>query len=161
MGGDVVLYDGPNPHWHGRFPFAALRINQIPWSWFGVSELRNQIPLQDVMNHLMAGILDMIKRAVAPPAQIASNAFPDAKLKNMDLNQPGLKAAYNAAAGPNPIQYAPVPQLPQYVFQALNWAKAELSDQTGFIRIFQVIFSIRHCGTKRYCIFGFKMRPYI
>jgi len=132
-GGDVILYDGPNPHWHGRFPFAAMRLNQVPWQWIGVSELRNQIPLQDIINNILAGILDMCKKAVNPPIQAPINAFSDSMRKSMDPNMPGMKAYYNLAAGNNPLQYGPVPQLPNYVYETLLWAKGELADQTGFI----------------------------
>lgn len=132
MGGDVALYDGPNPHWHGRFPFADLRINQVPWQWPGVSEFRNQIPMQDVMNNILAGVLDMVKKAVNPPMSAPLNAFSDAARKSMDPNMPGARLYYNPGAG-QPPAWAQVAQLPGFVFEAMLYAREELSNQTGFL----------------------------
>jgi hypothetical protein len=132
MGGDVVLFDGPNPFWHGRFPFSALRINQVPWQWPGVSEFRNQIPMQDVMNNILAGILDMVKKAVNPPMSAPLNAFSDAMRKTMDPNMPGARLYYNPGAG-QPPTWAQIAQLPSFVFETMMYAREELTAQTGFI----------------------------
>lgn len=132
MGGDIVLFDGPNPYWHGRFPFSALRLNQVPWQWPGVSEFRNQIPLQDIMNNVLAGILDMVKKAVNPPVTAPLNAFSEAMRKTMDPNMPGARLYYNPGAGSPPI-WAQVAQLPSFVFDTMMYAREELTAQTGFI----------------------------
>jgi hypothetical protein len=132
MGGDVVLYDGPNPHWHGRFPFSALRINQVPWQWPGVSEFKNQIPMQDTMNKILAGILDMVTKAVNPPMHAPVNAFSEAMRKTMDPNMPGVRMYYNPGAQSAP-QWAQIAQLPSYVFDAMLYAREELTTQTGFL----------------------------
>ena len=132
MGGQVVLYDGPNPMWHGRFPFSALRINQVPWQWPGVSEFRNQIPMQDVMNNVLAGIFDMVKKAVNPPVSAPLNAFSESMRKTMDPNMPGARLYYNPSAG-QPPTWTQVAQLPSFVFDTLMYARDELTAQTGFL----------------------------
>lgn len=132
MGGPVTLYDGPNPYWHGRFPFACLRINQVPWQWWGVSEFRNQIPLQDVMNTILAGILDMVKKAVNPPMHAPLNAFSESVRKTLDPNMPGAKLYYSPGAG-QPPGWAQTPNLPSFVFETMMYAREELSNQTGFL----------------------------
>src|SRR5271156_1502486 len=35
-GGEQLLYDGPNPYWHGLFPFEVLRMNVVPWQFWGM-----------------------------------------------------------------------------------------------------------------------------
>lgn len=132
MGGPVVLYDGPNPFWHGRYPFAAMRINQVPWQWPGVSEFRNQIPLQDVLNAILAGVLDVIKKAVNPVMTAPINAFSDAVRRTMDPNMPGARLYYNQAAG-QPPKWEQPPMLPPYVMDGYNVAREALTSQTGFI----------------------------
>lgn len=132
MGGPVVLYDGPNPFWHGQFPFAALRLNRVPWQWPGISEFRNQIPLQDVMNNILAGILDAVKKAVNPPLIAPDNAFGTAVKRNLDPNMPGAKIFFSPASI-SPPQYAPAPNLPSFVFQTMLYAQQELDSQSGFI----------------------------
>src|SRR5882762_7646081 len=32
MAGRNIVHDGPNPYWHGKFPFSLLRLNIVPWS---------------------------------------------------------------------------------------------------------------------------------
>lgn len=132
MGGSIILYDGPNPFWHGQFPFAALKLNQVPWSWLGISEFRNQIPLQESMNNILAGILDSVKRAVNPPLLAPSNAFGDAVKKNIDPNMPNAMIYYN----PNtiaPPQYAQSASLPGFVFETMLYFQRELDSQSGFL----------------------------
>lgn len=132
MGGPIIVYDGPNPFWHGQFPFCAMRLNQVPWSWLGISEFRNQIPLQESMNHILAGILDSVKRAVNPPLLSPSNAFGDAVKKNIDPNMPNAMIYYN----PNtiaPPQYAQAASLPGFVFETMLYFQRELDSQSGFL----------------------------
>ena len=137
MGGPVVLYDGPNPFWHGQFPFAALRLNRVPWQWPGVSEFRNQIPLQDTMNTILAGILDSVKKAVNPPLLAPDNAFGAAVKRNLDPNMPGAKVFYSPSSIAAP-QYAAPPMLPSFVFQTMLYAQQELDAQSGFIDLSSV-----------------------
>lgn len=137
MGGPVVLYDGPNPFFHGRFPFADLRINKVPWQWPGPSEFRNQIPLQDIINSILAGILDMVKKAVNPPMAAPENAFSDAAKKNLDPNMPGVKLFYSLAGG-TPPSWQNIAQLPSFVFDVMLFAKDELMNLAGFLDTGQV-----------------------
>jgi len=137
MGGPIVLYDGPNPFWHGQFPFASLKLNEVPWQWPGVSEFRNQVPLQDIMNNVLAGILDSVKRAVNPPLIAPDNAFGASVKRTLDPNMPGAKLYYSPASI-SPPQYAQSPSLPGFVFQTMLYAQQELDSQSGFIDISNV-----------------------
>jgi hypothetical protein len=132
MGGPVVLFDGPNPFFHGQFPFACLRLNRVPWQWPGISEFRNQIPLQDVMNNVLAGILDAVKKAVNPQMLAPDNAFGAAVKKNLDPNMPNAKIFYSPSSIAAPT-YAPTPILPGFVFQTMLYAQQELDSQSGFL----------------------------
>jgi hypothetical protein len=119
------------------FPFAALRLNRVPWQWPGISEFRNQIPLQDVMNNILAGIMDAVKKAVNPPLVAPDNAFGQAVKRNLDPNMPGAKVFYSPASIAPP-QYAPAPALPSFVFQTMLYAQQELDAQSGFIDLSSV-----------------------
>jgi hypothetical protein len=132
MGGPVVMFDGPNPFYHGWFPFQALRLNRVPWQWPGISEFRNQIPLQDVMNNILAGILDAVKKAVNPQLLAPDNAFGAAVKKNLDPNMPNAKIFYSPASIAAP-HYAEAPNLPSFVFQTMLYAQQELDSQSGFL----------------------------
>jgi hypothetical protein len=134
MGGPIILYDGPNPYWHGQYPFAALRMNAVPWQFPGLSDISPLIPLQDIINNILAGVLDMVKKAVNPGFYGPKNAFSESMWDTLDWSMPGLKAAYNQNAG-TPPQFAPAVQLPSFVLQTLTMAAREMDQSSGLAAI--------------------------
>ncbi len=135
-GGDEfdLMYDGPNPFWHGRYPFITVRLKPVPWQFHGISELRTKIPLQDIVNTVLAGILDMIKKAVNPPLIFPDNAFSYAVKAQMDPNMPNAKIGYSPQAPAAP-QYARVPDLPSFVQNTLLYAQNEMDDDSGLLDV--------------------------
>lgn len=133
-GGDnfARLFDGPNPHWHGRWPYICIRLKPVPWQFHGVSELRTKIPLQNIVNNILAGILDMIKKAVNPALIYPSNAFGDAVQRAMDPSMPNLKLSYSALSMAAP-QYARPPEMPSYVVNTMQYAEQALQDDSGLL----------------------------
>jgi len=135
---NYVVYDGPNPYWHGMYPFEALRLNAVPWQFLGVSELRPLIPLQDIINNTLAGILDMIKKAVNPGFLAPKNAFSDAHLNSIDWSMPGAKGVYSALS-PHQPQFVPQPQLPSFVLQVLLMAAREMDQSSGIAAVDEAV----------------------
>jgi len=135
-GGDEfdLMYDGPNPFWHGRYPFITIRLKPVPWQFHGVSELRTKIPLQDIVNTVLAGILDMIKKAVNPPLIFPDNAFSYAVKAQMDPNMPNAKIGYSPQSPAAP-QYARIPDLPSFVQNTLLYAQNEMDDDSGLLDV--------------------------
>lgn len=111
MAGRNIVHDGPNPYWHGLFPFSICRLNIVPWSIYGVSDLRSLKDMQDIVNQILAGVLDMIKRAVNPPFFAPKSAFSESVWKDADLSMPGARLAYNAMSPGEPkvVSIAPLP----------------------------------------------------
>ena len=134
MGGEVCMHDGPNPYWHGKFPFSALRLNVVPWQFMGLSEFRAMIPLQDVINNLIAGIMDVIKKIVNPVFYAPRNAFSDSIWESLDWGMPGAKAAYNPMS-PNKPEFGQAPALPGSVFQMLQWTCKEMDQGSGIASV--------------------------
>ena len=135
-GGDEfdLMYDGPNPYWHGRFPFITVRLKPVPWQFHGVSELRTKIPMQDIVNTVLAGILDMIKKAVNPPLIFPDNAFSYAVKAQMDPNMPNAKIGYSPQSPAAP-QYGRIPDLPSFVQNTLLYAQQEMDDDSGLLDV--------------------------
>lgn len=127
-----VMYDGPNYLWHGRFPFVPIRLKPVPWQFHGISELRSKMPLQDIVNTILAGTLDMIKKAINPPLLFPDNAFSDAVKNAMDPNMPNAKIAYNPMT-PNVPAWQTPPQLPSYVQSTGIYAQNEMDDDSGLL----------------------------
>lgn len=133
-GGDTfeVMDDGPNPRWHGRWPFVPIRLKPVPWQFHGISEMMTKIPHQDIVNHILAGILDMIKKAINPPLMFPNNAFSPAVRQNMDPSMPNAKIGYSPMA-PNKPEYAKPPELPSFVYQTLLYVQNEMDDDSGLL----------------------------
>lgn len=127
-----VMYDGPNYFWHGRFPFVPIRLKPVPWQFHGVSELRSKIPLQDIVNSILAGTLDMIKKSVNPALLFPDNAFSDAIKNSLDPNMPNAKIGYNPMAPGKPEWQNP-PNLPNYVQNMAMYAQNEMDDDSGLL----------------------------
>jgi hypothetical protein len=102
----------------------------VPWQFTGLSEIRQMIPMQDVINNILAGILDMIKKAVNPIFYAPESAFSSSVWDSLDWGMPGAKAAYSPIS-PTPPQFGPTPNLPSFVFQMLGWAGKEMDRGSG------------------------------
>ena len=134
MAGRNVVHDGPNPMWHGLFPFAMCRLNVVPWQLYGLSDLGSWKDLQDIVNQIFAGVLDMIKRAVNPPMFFPSNAIGESARAQIDLSMPGAKVAYNQIAAHEP-KVQQVASLPGFVLQFLQGAEREMDQQSGIATV--------------------------
>lgn len=143
--GDAVVYDGPSPYWHGLYPFACLRLNPIFWSFWGLSKYRDLLPMNDAINQIIAGLLDMIKRALNPTVIAKGSSVSDEAWRRFLPDMPGAKLKLNSAMA-NPqqdIQFSKPPEIPAYVFQALtNYLGPEFDKLTG-------IFDIALLGGKK------------
>ena len=138
MGGPHLMHDGPNPYWHGQFPFGALRLNMVPWKFHGMSEMKPLIDMQDVINNILAGVMDMVKKAVNPNFIAPKNAFSDAAWNAMDWSMPGAKAQYNPGS-PHPPSWAPAPQLPAFVLAIMQLAAREMDASSGIASIAEAV----------------------
>lgn len=130
MGGRVILHDGPNPYWHGKYPFGMLRMNAVPWQIMGLSDLTPMIQLQDIINNILAGIIDMIKKATNPGFFAPKNAFNEAQWESMDWGMPGMKAAYSPITAQKP-DFTTAPNLPSYVMQTILMVMREMDSASG------------------------------
>lgn len=130
MAGREVVHDGPNPYWHGLFPFGLLRLNVVPWQIYGVSDLRGMKDLQDIVNAILAGVIDMIKRAVNPPFFAPKTAFSESAWNSIDLSMPGARMAYNPTSPGEPKVVATAP-LPGFVLNTLQLIYKEMDMQSG------------------------------
>jgi len=95
----VILYDGPNPFWHGRFPIARLQLDPWPWSFWGGSIVKDLKPLQDFVNDMLNGFADYTKRVLRPSIVGDKKALPESVWQRLDMRQAGQKLRTNAALG--------------------------------------------------------------
>jgi len=138
MAGKEVVEDTPNPYWHGMFPFSLLRLNAVPWQIFGMSDLRSWADLQDIINTIMAGVIDMIKKAVNPPFFAPKTAFSEQVWNSLDFSMPGARAAYNAVSPQEP-KMVNVGQLPGYVLPTLQHVTREMNERSGIAAVGEAV----------------------
>jgi hypothetical protein len=130
MAGEEIVADSPNPYWHGQFPFAMLRLNPVPWALYGMSDLRRQTHMQDIVNNLLAGVIDLIKKAVNPPFYAPKNAFDPATWGAIDWSMPGARAQYSTTAVHEP-KFAPIPQPPPIALPLLQHIERGMDQGSG------------------------------
>lgn len=96
---DRILYDGPNPYWHGMFPIAKLSLDPWPWSLLGGSLVSDLRSLQDGINDIVNGYMDHVKKILRPDIIGDKNAVPQAVWNRIDTRLPGNKILQNPSAG--------------------------------------------------------------
>lgn len=129
--GRKLMYDGPAPFWHGQYPFACMRLNPVPWSFWGLSKYRDLLPLNEAMNEIVAGVMDAVKIALNPIVVSKANAVPMASWNQFYPGVPGGKLMLMPNANIGDIQYLPDPAIPAYVFQIHQYLSAELDRLSG------------------------------
>jgi hypothetical protein len=134
MAGREIVYDNPNPYWHGLFPFALLRLNVVPWSMYGLSDMRSLCDMQDILNAMFAGVIDMVKKAVNPPFFAPKNAFAEGVWNSFDPNMPSSKLAYNAVSPQEPKWVNSAP-LPGYVLPVMEGVKRDMKEGSGIAAV--------------------------
>jgi hypothetical protein len=112
--GRKVLEDGPNPYWHGMFPFAQYRPYRVPWQLEGLSSLAPGAAIQNVLNRIYGGVMDTIVAGIEPTLIAPKAAFSQQAWDSMDPGEPGGKMAYNNNT-PKVPEFRKPPELGNYV----------------------------------------------
>lgn len=107
---DAILYDGPNPYWHGMFPVARLKLWDVPWQFLGVPLMNDLLPVQDAINDTVHDLRLGLRQWVDPDVVYNRNAISETSMRLLDPRrpgkrikvQPGYGEAYAKQDGPNP-----------------------------------------------------------
>jgi hypothetical protein len=112
----VTLYDEPNCYYHRKFPFSLLGLYAVPWQQYAMSVVNPWIKQQDILNQIMSGVLQCVKKMVNPPLLAAKSAIHPEALRAIDSSKPGLKISYSQNA-PAPPSWGQPPNVPPLVMQ--------------------------------------------
>lgn len=126
----VILYDGPNPYWHGMAPIVKLSLDPWPWSLLGVGLARDLMPIQDAVNEVANGILDHVRKVLRPGVIGDKKAMPESMWQRLDTRLPGVKMKTNAAMGGG-VEMTKENPLPPYVFDFLQMMIGEMDNLSG------------------------------
>jgi len=117
--------------------FLYVRRNGRP-SWCGNSDLGPLIPLQDIINNILAGVLDMVKKAVNPGFFGPKNAFTESTWDTIDWSMPGMRIGFNPMTTMKP-EFAPAVQLPSFVMQLGMMISKEMDQSSGIAAITEML----------------------
>lgn len=126
----AILYDGPNPYWHGMFPIAKLCLDPWPWSLLGVGLVHDIMPLQDALNETLNGIMDHVRKLLRPAVVADKKSVATSVWERLDTRLPGMKLKTNQSLGKGVEIVSPEP-LPTYTFEILQWLAAEMDYHAG------------------------------
>lgn len=134
--GNILLYDGPAPYWHGLYPFSELVLRPTVWSPGGLSAYRNLVPHQVAINKVGAGVLDLVERCADPQMVFADGAVDDTSFRGFspDLHGAKLKMAPTAIWGQH-VGYVSPPPLPSYVDRFVERVDRSFDRQSGVMDV--------------------------
>lgn len=131
---DRVLYDGPNPYWHGLFPIIKFTPDPWPWSLWGCSVVGELKSMQDALNDLINGYLDHCKKLLRPTVRGDKNAVPTAVWNRFDPRLPGQKLLENPNAGKG-IQLEYPEAMPMDIKNMIDFIVGEMDSNAGVINL--------------------------
>lgn len=126
----TVLYDGPNPYWHGMFPIAKLSLDPWPWSLLGLGLVHDIMPIQDAFNETLNGFLDHVRKLLRPGVIADKKAVASSVWERLDSRLPGMKLKTNAVAGKG-VEFEKVNPLPNYTFDVMQFLAQEMDYHAG------------------------------
>jgi hypothetical protein len=127
---NVILSDDPNPYFHRKKPFAKLGLYGVPWQEYALSIVAPWMKQQDILNQMMAGILQTVKKAVNPALMAPKSAINPVSMRAIDSSKPGLKISYSQNS-PTPPAWQQPPNLPTYVFQSYGMILNSMKQSSG------------------------------
>lgn len=134
---ELILYDGPNPYWHGMYPFSRLALWRVPWCFLGISLLHDTMPIQDGLNDTMKDLRLGVKQWINPDTVHDKTATSRAFQYALDPQKPGKKIAINpmGAGGTLRDPYkkldGPNPMVLNLLLETFNKLEALHDDLTG------------------------------
>lgn len=128
-GGNTLLYDGPAPYWHAKFPLIKFTLNPWPKAWFGKAPLWDCLPLENSINMKLRVVDDHCEQ-VAQPGIIADRNVSKAEVQKADTRAAGMKIRTNMASGKG-IQIVNPPPLDALIMQSIAWSLDMMQKTSG------------------------------
>lgn len=136
---DAILYDGPNPHWHGLFPVVRFTLDPLPWSLLGASIIGDLVPMQNNLNESLRGWADGVAQWIRRGVKADRRAISKAALDELDTRKGGLKVHFNPAMGEG-ITFidGPDPAVLDSYLKNIEYLKGEMDELAGMKGINQL-----------------------
>lgn len=126
----ITLYDEPIPYYHRKKPFALMGLYEVPWQEYAMSVVKPWMSQQDILNQIMQGLLQCVKKAVSPALMAPKSAINPEAMRAIDSSKPNLKITYNQNSPNAPIWQQP-PNVPGYVQQTYATILQSMRQMSG------------------------------
>lgn len=136
-GGGVLLYDGPSPYWHAKFPVIKLTLNPWPMSFLGKAPLWDILPLNESLNALLRVIDDHAAQVAQPGLLIDKTNTARTEGDKFNSRVAGWKIRYNPSAGKPPSIVQP-PALDAAIPAQITWIQDMIRQLSGTADMSQV-----------------------
>lgn len=133
--GRTLVYDGPSPFWHGKFPFSMLRLDPVKWSFWGLSKYRDLLPLNNAINEILAGVMDQVKNILNPTVIGIQGRVAPASWAAFYPGMPQAKLLLLPQASIGDIRYLEPTPIPNWVLPFLQGLGQEFDRLSGAIDI--------------------------
>lgn len=137
----LILYDGPNPYWHGLFPVVKLTLDPWPWLLLGLSLAHDLMPTQEAINKLTNDFIAVLDQSANRGTAFDKNAVPDSVFRSFDARKPGFKLKTNPVFGEAFKMIDPA-QLPPWGLDFLAMLSQEFDSQAGVANL-QALLRLR------------------
>lgn len=132
VAGRKVLNDTCNPYFDGPNPYIEMIPLRPAWGTDGMSLMGNLIGPQDIINRIMAGLLETIKAGLIPTIIAPKDSISRGDLDNISTTISGGKLEYNMRlAQGNKPEFRKQPETPQLALPFLNMTMREMDQTTG------------------------------
>ena len=136
-----ILFDGPNPFWHGMFPVIRMKLDPWPWNFLGLPLTHDTKPMQDGINGVVNNILSALSQAVNRGLIFDAKAIPEGVYKRFDPRVPNYKLKVNPTLGQG-VKLADIPTLPAWAFEFASLLFSQFDDMTEMANL-QQLMSLR------------------
>jgi hypothetical protein len=132
VAGRRVLNDTCNPYFHASHPYIEMIPLKPCWGADGMSLMGNLLGPQDIINRIMAGLLETIKAGLTPTIITPTGAISRGDLDNISTTISGGKLEYNIMrTGGQKPEFRKQPETPQLALPFLNMTMREMDQTTG------------------------------
>ena len=132
-----ILYDGPNPYWHGMFPITRLALDPWPWLFVGLGLIHELRATNDAINMTVNDMLRNLAKKISPPTRYDRNV-PAGFRKRHDPRAPGQKILRpsNFQAG---VEFEQVEDLPAWAMPFLERLTTTFHELSGVANLEQLL----------------------
>jgi hypothetical protein len=138
---DMMLYDGPNPYWHGQYPVSRLMLWSLPWQFLGRGLLHDLIPLQNAINQSAQDVFLAIRQWLDPTVLYNKGAVSESFMRLFDPRRTGAKVKLNELGAKEGFKKldGPPPQVIALALETLDKFRDYFNDLSGTPNLMQLL----------------------